>query len=320
MNETRSNSGAPDRDQARDRRSLVLFTCGAVVGLAFAGYSLFTAKGTRTSAVPPEAMALINGRPILRGDFMTQVQTQFGVPYDKSTAAQRRKVLDDMVAEELSVQRGVEIDLPSFDPDVRTAMVAGVELEVTANVLAQQPSPEALRQWYETHRGRYASDASFRMRDLVARVGPRRNGARAAADAARAVAALRAGQPLDQTMHAFELQDSGSVGDDAILDFAAKAKLDASVYAAASGLAAGAVSDPVAAADGLHVVVMIEHEPSVPRPFQAVSDRVWADYKKAAQEQVLRSNVEFLRGRADIQLSDDAQALSAHDSHARAGA
>jgi hypothetical protein len=58
----------------------------------------------------------------------------------------------------------------------------------------------------------------------------------------------------------------------------------------------------------------------VPQPFEAVSDRVWADYKKAAQEQVLRSNVAFLRGRADIQLSDDAQALSASDVRAKAGA
>ena len=320
MTETRTDSGAPDRDQARNRHSLVLFACGAVVGLAFAGYGLFTAKGTRTSAVPPEAMALINGRPILRGDFVTQVQTQFGVPYDKSTVGQRRKVLDDMVAEELSVQRGVEIDLPSFDPDVRTAMVAGVELEVTANVLAQEPSPEALRQWYETHRGQYASDASFQMRDLVARIEPQRNGARARTEAAQAVAALRAGQALDQVMRAFELRDSGSVGNDAILDFAAKAKLDASVYAVASSLATGAVSDPVAAADGLHVVVMIEHKPSVSQPFQVVSDRVWSDYKKAAQEQVLRSNVEFLRGRADIQLSDDAQGMFASDGHAKAGA
>jgi hypothetical protein len=323
MAETRSDDGAPGREQARNRRSMVLFACGAVVGLALAGYSLFTAKGTHTNSVPPEAMALVNGRPILRSDFVTQVQSQFGAPYEKSTRDQRRKVLDDMVAEELSVQRGVEIDLPSFDPDVRTAMVAGVELEVTANVLAQEPSPEPLRKWYETHKSQYASEASFRMRDLVAHIGPQRDGAQAGTDAARAVAALRAGQALDQVVRAFGLQDAangGNAGNDEILDFAAKAKLDASVYAAASRLSAGSVSDPVAAEDGTHVVVMIAHKPSVPRPFEAVSDRVRADYKKAAQAQVLRSNVEFLRGRADIQLSDDARALSASDGHVKVGA
>ncbi len=109
----------------------------------------------------------------------------------------------------------------------------------------------------------------------------------------------------------FGLEDSGRVDSATVVfDFAAKAKLEAPVYAAASGLAAGGVSDPVPAPDGTHVVVMIEHRASEPRAFEAVADRAWTDYKKAAQDQVLRSSVDFLRGRADLQLSDDAKALA----------
>jgi hypothetical protein len=292
-------------DLIATRRTLVLFACGALIGLAFAGYSLFTAKGTRTSTVPPEAMALINGRPILRSDFTTQVQALFSVPIEQTTAVQRRKVLDDMIAEELNVQRGVEIDLSSFDPEVRAALVAGVELAVTANVLAQKPSREQLRPWYDKHKDQYVTNASFRLRDLVARTG-----AHTAADAAKAVAALRSGKPSEQVAKEFGLEDSGRVDSGTVLDFAAKAKLEAPVYAAASRLAAGGVSDPVAAADGIHVVVMIEHRASEPQAFEAVADRVWADYKKEAQDQVLRSSVDFLRGRADVQLSDEAKALA----------
>jgi parvulin-like peptidyl-prolyl isomerase len=299
MQET-SNDHAPD-SRAATRRSLVLFACGALIGLVLAGYSLFTAKGTRTSTVPPEAMALINGRPILRNDFTTQVQAQFSVPFEQTSAVQRRKVLDDMIAEGLNVQRGVEIDLPSFDPEVRAAMVAGVELEVTANVLAQKPSPEQLRQWYDKHKDQYVTNATFRLRDLVAHT---------AADAAKAVAALRSGKPSGQVAKEFGLEDSGRVDSGTVFDFAAKAKLEAPVYAAASRLAAGGVSDPVSAADGIHVVVMIEHRASEPQAFEAVVDRVWTDYKKVAQDQVLRSSVEFLRGRADIQLSNDDKALT----------
>jgi parvulin-like peptidyl-prolyl isomerase len=308
MQET-SNDNAPDPRADGNRRSLVLFACGALIGLAFAGYSLFTAKGTRTSTVPPEAMVLINGRPILRSDFTTQVQTQFSMPFDQSSPAQRREVLHDMIAEELSVQRGVEIDLASFDPDVRASLVAGVELEVTANVLAQQPTQGQMRQWYGKHKEKYASDASFRLRDFVARTGTTRDAAKAMADATQAVAALRSGRSPEQVAKAFGLEDSGSVDTGMVFDFAAKAKLEAPVYAAASRLAAGGVSDPVATADGVHVVVMIEHHASEPQAYEAVADRVWADYKKEAKDQVLRSNVDFLRNRADVQLSDDAKAL-----------
>jgi len=309
MQET-SNHNAPDSQGAANRRSLILFACGALIGLAFAGYSLFTAKGTRTGTVPPEAMVLVNGRPILRSDFTTQVQTQFGLPFEQSTPAQRSEVLQEMIAEELGVQRGVEIDLPSFDPDVRAAMTAGVELEVTASVLAQQPTQEQMRQWYAMHKEKYASDASYRLRDFVARPGPARDGAKAVADAAQAVAALRSGRSPGQVAKGFGLEDSGRVDTGTVFDFAARARLEAPVYAAASRLAAGGVSDPVAAADGVHVVVMIEHRASEPQAYEAVADRVWADYKQQAKDQVLRSNVDFLRGRADIQLSDEAKALT----------
>lgn len=160
MQETSNDTAAADPRAHANRRSLVLFTFGALVGLAFAGYSLFTAKGTRTGTVPPEAMVLINGRPILRSDFTTQVRTQFSVPFDQSTPAQRREVLHDMIAEELRVQRGVEIDLPSADPDVRAGLAAGVVLQATASVLAQQPTQEQLRQWWGTRKEKYASAAS----------------------------------------------------------------------------------------------------------------------------------------------------------------
>jgi parvulin-like peptidyl-prolyl isomerase len=172
-------------------------------------------------------------------------------------------------------------------------------------VLAQKPSREQLRPWYDKHKDQYVTNASFRLRDLVARTG-----AHTAADAAKAVAALRSGKPSEQVAKEFGLEDSGRVDSGTVLDFAAKAKLEAPVYAAASRLAAGGVSDPVAAADGIHVVVMIEHRASEPQAFEAVADRVWSDYKKEAQDQVLRSSVDFLRGRADIQLSGDAKALT----------
>src|SRR5271154_3621878 len=131
---------------------MVLLASGALIGLAIAGYGLFTAKGTRSHGVPPEAIALVNQRQILRSDFMTQAETQFTVPFAQTTREQRQKVLEDMINEELMMQRGLEIDLSSYDPDVRNALVAGVELEVTADVLAQQPSARELEQYYQQHK------------------------------------------------------------------------------------------------------------------------------------------------------------------------
>src|SRR6202011_586567 len=98
---------------------MILLASGALIGLAIAGYGLFTAKGTRSRTVPPEAVALADQRQILRSDFMKQPQTQFVIPFAQTTREQRHRVLQDMITGDLTVQRGLEIDLPSYDPDVR---------------------------------------------------------------------------------------------------------------------------------------------------------------------------------------------------------
>ena len=305
----------PSRPQVR--RSMVFFALGALIGLVIAGYGLFTAKGTRSHSVPPEDLALVNNRPILRSDFMTQVQTQFATPFAQSTAEQRGKVLEDMLAEELQVQRGLEIDLPSFDPDVRSAMVAGVQLEITADVMAQQPTEQQLRGYYEVHKDKYVSEGMLRMRDLVAKSGAAATWEQALATAQQAVTALRAGVPLDQVMQRYRLEDSGVLMDAGhidtgeIFEFAAKAKLGPNVYAAAATLQGGQVSDPIRETDGAHVVVMLEHRMPVQEDYAAAADKVWTDYKNDAQTRVREANVRYLRSRADILLSTDALVLEA---------
>jgi parvulin-like peptidyl-prolyl isomerase len=293
------------------RRSMIFLAAGALIGLAIAGYGLFTAKGTRSRSVPPEAVALVNQRPILRSDFMTQTQTQFATPFAQTTKEQRQKTLEDMLNEELMAQRGLEIDLPSYDPDVRTALVAGVELEVGADVLAQLPTNEELQQYYTAHKDRYSSEGVMRLRDLVARVGTGGNLEAARTAARGAGAALRNGTDLDAVMKRFGLTDSGrfmdaghvDTGD--IFEFAAKAKLDEKLYAAAVPLKAGEISEPIEENDGVHILYMLEHRFPVAQSFEEASNRVWTDVKNEAQAKVRAANLRYLRGRADILITPE---------------
>lgn len=293
-----------DISHAHPRRSLALFALGALVGLALAGYGLFTAKGTRSHGVPPEALALVNQRPILRSDFMTQVQTQYSVRFADSTPAQRKRVLSDMIAEELMVQRGLDVDLPSYDPDVRQALVAGVELQLYADVLAQRPSDAELRSYYDAHRTKYLRDGVMQLRDLVVPA--------PGSSAPQAVQALRGGRPLDAVMMQYgltdsrRLLDSGHVDLGDVFDFAARTRLDPAVFAAASPLMSGEISAPIQAADGTHIVVMVKRILPVQREFAEVSNEVWRDISEDAKHRVAAANLHYLRSKADIQLADDA--------------
>jgi hypothetical protein len=301
-----------DFSQAHTRRSLTLLAIGALVGLAIAGYGLFTAQGTATRRMPAEAIATVNGRLILRTDFVTQVQTQFGVPFAQSTEAQRQRVLDDMIAEELMVQRGLEADLASYDPEVRQALMNGVELQIFADVLARQPTEQQLKDYYESHRERYVRDGIMQLRDLMipAGQGSQQSLEPALHVAGKAVDALRRGKPLEQVMSEYGLRDSrklldsGHVDTGDVFDFSAKARLDPHVFAVAAKMSAGQTSDPIVVADGVHVVVMLKRDPPRQRPFDEVANDVWTDLKKDAQDQVRKANLKYLAGKADIRIAE----------------
>jgi parvulin-like peptidyl-prolyl isomerase len=287
------------------RRSMALLAAGALIGLLIAGYGLFTAKGTRSRGVPPEAIALVNQRQILRSDFMTQAQTQYTVPFAQTSTEQRQKVLQDMINEELMMQRGLEIDLPSYDPDVRNALVAGVELEVTADVLAQQPTTEELRAYYEAHKDKYSSEGVMQLRDLVVKP-ETAHPAVARATAIAAIAALRKGQPLATVIQKFGLVDSGRFMDAGHVDtgdifqFAVRAKTDDATYNATLPLKDGEISEPLEQSDGVHLIVMIKHRFPVAQNFEEATNRVWTDLKNEAQLKVNAANITYLKSRADI--------------------
>jgi PPIC-type PPIASE domain/SurA-like N-terminal domain len=310
------NEGAPlpliDFSQTNTHRSLALLTLGALLGLAIAGYGLFTASGTATRTLPPEAIATVNGRLILRTDFVTQVQTQFGIPYKEATLEQRQRVLDDMIDEELTVQRGLDADLASYDPEVRQALVNGVELQIFADVLAQQPTDAQLKDYYDKHRDRYVRDGIMVMRDLVVPLEGSRTPEQATQIARDAVVTFRKSKTVDHTLvdalsrqyglaDSRKLLDSGHIDTGKIFDFSAKARLDPAVFASATKLEPAQTSGPVVAADGgVHIVVMIQRAPPLQRPYADVSNEVWADLKKEAQQQVRTANLKYLRGKATI--------------------
>jgi len=267
---------------------------GAVVGLIVAGYALFTAKGTSTLAVPPEDVALVNQQPVSRSDFLINVQNRFSVPASQATPAQRRQVLNDMIREELFVQRGKELDVASVDPDVRSAMVSSVEAQVAANVLTEAPNDAKLHAYYDAHRATYSSEGMMTVRDLVF----------PAAAAPDLATSIKARAPLDALIARFHGKDSGRVNGEEFY-FAAKIHLGAPLYDRAVQLADGQVSEPIAQPDGVHILAMIKNTPPVPLDFAKAYNQVLSDYRRDAVQRTQVADAQFLRKRANIQIAPD---------------
>jgi hypothetical protein len=280
-----------------DRRSFLALGCGALLGLLIAGYSLFTARGTSTLIVPAEDVALVNQQPISRSDYSLQLQTLYGVDLSHATVAQRRKVLDDMIREELFVQRGRELDVASTDPDVRAAMVNAVEQEIAADAVTSQPSEPQLRAYYAAHQARYASEGMMTVRDYVFPLSESSAGAQAAA-------ALASRSPTPALLAQWHASDSGRVSGEEFY-FAAKIHLGEALFEAARNLPDGGVSAPIALPDAIHVLYMFNNKKPVPMVFAAARDRVLTDYRNDAIVHLRTGDEAFLRKRANILIADD---------------
>ncbi len=280
-------------DEANPRRSLLLCGIGALVGLGFAGFGLFSAQGTRTFVVPAEDAATVNNVPILMADLIDQLRAVYDVSLAEATPAQKRKVLDDMIREELYVQRGVELGLPSDDIDVRQVLVTGAEAAVAQDAMASRPSEAELRAWFDAHEDGYSGEGQMTVQDFL--LPP------SVTDEAAGiiVAALRAeAQPAS-----LDLKSSGRVGSGPEFYFAAKLHLGDALFLAARDLRDGQVSNPVRTADGVHILVMQRNQPPLPARYEDAWDRVLRDFLAEKVARLQTSNQRFLQRRADIKVA-----------------
>jgi hypothetical protein len=286
-----SGHGIWNPHRASRRRSLILCGTGAVLGLLIAGFGLFTARGTRTAHVPPEDAALVNNVPILMADLVDQLRT-LNVSLSQASQQQKKNVLDAMIREELYVQRGVEIGLPTDDIDVRSALVAATEGQVAADAMTELPATQRLRAWYDNHRDRYASQGFMELHEFIIPLAqaPRAN---------EVVAALRRGA----TPASLDLKSSGRVDDGREFYFAANDHLGDQLFAIARSLHDGDVSAPVVQQDGAHILVMKANQTPIPTNYEDARAQVLSDYLSDQVAQLQARNERFLRKRADIKIA-----------------
>jgi len=282
-------------------RSIIFFSVGAALGLGIAGYGLFTAKGTVTNRVPPENVALVNQRPILRTDFIAQTEALQGQAFAQVSLPNRLKVLDDMVREELFVQRGLELDFPGTDPDTRAALVSAVEQQAVAAVTSSQPGDAELRRYFEANAATYSSEGTMTLHDFRVPPGPD-----ALVRMSQVAEALRRGANAPDIAQQFGAKEvlPEHAGPEQFY-FAQRAHLGEPVYQAALALDNGGVSAPVTAADGLHVIQMVKHTHPVALTFERARAQVLADYLKSEKKRLGAAGERYLRDKADIRIADD---------------
>lgn len=293
---TPESGGMLDIHRVDAGRSLLIAAVAALAGLGMAGYSLFTAPGTTTLLVPAEDVALVNQQPVARSDFQQMLRALVGDSTTPATTAQKAHVLDEMIREELYVQRGKELDVASTDSEVRAAMVSAVEQSIAADVTSSIPSDDQLRSYYEKHKNDYATVGALNVRNLLFPAGK----------GAAAREQLGSGKRAAQVMAA--LGGRGATGtDDSEYYFAARIHLGEPLFAAASALPAGEISQPVSLPDGDHILIVLANGKPQPQGFAQARSQLFNDYQKDAVARAQAAERSFLRRRANVLIAKDLQ-------------
>jgi parvulin-like peptidyl-prolyl isomerase len=237
---------------------------------------------------------MVNQVPILMSDYIANLRATEDVGLDKATPEQRKKILDQMIREELYVQRGIELGQQNDITEVRAALVGAVEAQQAIDAAATQPDEATLRTFYDQRLSQYEDEGTITLTDLIA---PDEDAAKAA------VAEIRAGKPVAAAAGAHGLRPSGKMADGEEYYFAGRIHLGDSLFDAASKVPAGKVSDPITAPDGIHVIAVAQNTPPEASPSERVRDQVLSDYRADKINRMQAGADAFLRRRADIQIA-----------------
>ena len=124
------------------------------------------------------------------------------------------------------------------------------------------------------------------------------------AAASAAAEALKLSAPTPALLARWHASDSGKVADEEFY-FAVKIHLGEPLFETARNLGNGAVSAPIARADGIHVLYMFNNKKPVAFDFAAARDQVLTDFRNDAIGHLRIGDEAFLRKRANVLIADD---------------
>ena len=184
-------------------------------------------------------------------------------------------LVDEFISEEVGYREAVAMGLDADDTIVRRRMRQKLEFLIEDGAASEEPTQAQLQAWMDPHPGQYHLPERRALRQIV--LSTDRRGAATQSDAARALAALRAGS------------DPAKLGDPSMLPAALPLTTQQGVTGEfGADFAAGAFAHsgedwfgPVGSPYGLHLVQVIGVEPGRAVPLSEAIEKVRSDWVEA---------------------------------------
>lgn len=280
-----------------------MLSLGAAAGIALAIASVLAPPGPLDPGLSVGVAATVNGRTIRRAT-LERATAGLATDLDRAvTVAERARILDRLIEEELLVQRGLAMDLPGLDPHVRSTLVGVVIETIVANAESADANPDELRAFYEDNRDYFARPGRLSLRQIFVSAYGDEDAARRRAETA--LVRLDGGESF--ALVARELGDpeiaplpAGLIGIET-----AREVLGPTALAAALRLQPGARSGVVRSGTGFHVIEMLERRAAETPPLEQIEDAVEGEYRRRQGERALRRTLDQLRDGAEVRVAEE---------------
>jgi parvulin-like peptidyl-prolyl isomerase len=292
-----------------DTQARVLLWAGVISGLLLTAISLMRSReptGDANATVPVGSVALVNGYPIAAELY---ARILGGLAAERRTVgaeqADRQRILDRLIDEELLVQRGIELGLARADQVIRRQIVNVLTSSLATETEELTPEDGELRRFYAEHSDLFARTDRLSFAQIFLRVPSALQDDEQRQRAEQVVTRLRVGQLFEAVNKEF--------GDDPVLRLPTgplppekiQEYLGPTVMQALMLLNPGEVSDPVRSGTGYHVLVLHERQLGTVPPFESLRDVILTQYRRVAGEQVVAAYIADLRKQARIQTAKE---------------
>ena len=293
-------------DDAGDpRRARRLLGLGAVLGIGLAGAGLVRGAGGPGGALAAGDVARVNGAPV-RAETLERILAGLGA--EKRTPlsdADRARVLDRLIEEELLVQRAQETGLVQSEPGIRKALVGALVDSVVADAESAEPEGDELRRFFEEHRGYFGAGARLRIERLEfrARAG---GGAGPRERALEALSALAAGEPAAAVGARLADEPALPLPDQLLPPASLREYVGPELLDALLAVGDGRWTGPFESEGGAALARVVERRAAEAPAFEVVLPQVAAEWRRRAADRALREYLDSLRAEADVRLAPDA--------------
>ncbi len=284
--------------QTKERVSMFL-GAGVTVGILLAVAGALAPTGGDFSR---NIVARVNGKAITVHD--VELVLQRLNHSGSATPEERREALQRLIDQELLVQRGVEIGLLESDRTVRKALVMAMIDAIVADVVAQEPTEEELRAFYNSHAAVFTLPARVHVQQIYCSGSG--DLARARTQAEQASAALARGDSFQEVRAQYSDVESIPLPTTLAPPQVLRRSLGPTLADAILLLQEGESSSPLQSSAGYHILHLIDRQPEQVQPYETVKQEVRAEYFHRKRDAALQAYLDRSRREAVMVLSPHA--------------